>query len=268
MKVSYFPGCALKTTARNMDETAKAVLATLNVELIEPERWTCCGVVHSLADDDVMRLLGPVQNLIRIKATGSRKVVTACSMCYNSLARANHLMGQDNKKKQTVNLYLEEEEDYNGDVEVVHLLSFLRDEVGWDAIRQKVKAPLQGISLAPYYGCALSRPLEVAIECENRPTILTDLLRSLGATVVDFSAFDRCCSSYQTVTNPDMAAIVAAEIKNSAKKSGASAIVTSCPLCYYNLVRIESQTSNEEGSISTYYFTELMADAFGLRMNQ
>lgn len=251
-----------------MDKAARESLLALGVELVEPERWTCCGVVHSLADDDVMRLLGPVRNLIRIKKEGSRKVLTVCAMCYNSLARANLMMSRDTDRKHTINRYFEEEEDYNGEVEVVHLLTFLRDEIGWDAVRERVSSPLHGLQLAPYYGCTLLRPQEVAIEPPARPMLLAELLESLGATVADFPAFSQCCSSYQAVSHPDIAAQVAAKITGSAGKAGAAALVTSCPLCSYNLgeKRRDSLTAQGKagGGMPVFYFTELMAAAFGL----
>ncbi len=271
MKVSYFPGCTVKTTARSMGEAAEASLLALGVELIEPKRWTCCGVLHSLADDDAMRLVGPVRNLIRIKKGGDRKVVTVCAMCYNSLARANLLMKKDSEKKNTINGYFEDDDDYNGEVDVLHLLTFLRDEIGWDAIRRRVNSPLSGLLLAPYYGCTLLRPKELAIEAPARPKILGDLLKSLGATVVDFPASSQCCSSYQSVSHPEIAAQVAAEITGSARKSGAAAIVTCCPLCDYNLGKEQfNLTTQGSGDISipTFYFTELMAVAFGLDLGR
>lgn len=269
MKITYYPGCTLKTRARSMDDAARASLMDLGIDLVEPERWTCCGVVHSLAEDDIIRHLGPVRNLIRIKKLGEHRVVVACAMCYNSLARANVIMKQDGDRKQAINRYLEEEEDYQGDLEVVHLLNLIRDEIGWDAIRDRVKAPLDSMRVAAYYGCTLLRPYEVAIESPDHPTILGELLTVLGAKVVDFPAYNQCCSSFQIVSHAEAAYQASAAITESAREYGAEAIVTSCPLCYYNLSKGQCQvTSLVHGSnnrIPVYYFTELMAVAFGIK---
>lgn len=268
MKITYYPGCTLKTRAQSMDEAARACLSALGVELVEPKRWTCCGVLHPLSDDGAMGLLGPVRNLIRIKEEGSRRLVTICSMCYNSLARANILMNRESEKKSTINRFFEEHEDYNGEVEVVHLLTLLRDEVGWDAVRERVESSLGGLRLAPYYGCGLLRPLELSIENTLRPGILGEFLECLGATAVDFSAACQCCGSYQTVSHPDIATQVAARVTDAAKTAGAAAIVTSCPLCDHNLKKGQRDSQATEGgdksAMPTFYFTELMAVAFGL----
>lgn len=117
-----------------MEDSAIASLEALGIRLVEFERWNCCGTVYSLAEDDLVHHLAPVRNLIRVKEQGGDKVGTLCSFCFNVLKRANLLMRKDDEKRKTLNSFMEEEEDYNGEVEVVHLLEVLRDEVGWDSI--------------------------------------------------------------------------------------------------------------------------------------
>ena len=114
MKISYYPGCTLKTKAKNLDIAAVASLEALGVEVEEIERWNCCGAVHSLTADDLIHQVGPVRNLIRAKEMGADTLVTLCSMCYNSLARANEIMKNDPEKRDTINRFMDEEIDYNG----------------------------------------------------------------------------------------------------------------------------------------------------------
>jgi heterodisulfide reductase subunit B len=267
MKVSYYPGCTLKTKARNLDRSAVESLAVLGVELAELPRWNCCGAVFSLADDDLLHLLAPVRDLIRTKEQGDDKVLVACSMCYNTLARANLVMRENEEKRHTINSFMEEEQDYNGEVEVVHLLPFLRDHVGWDAVRAKVKRPLTGLKVGTYYGCTLVRPKEVSIEPPGGTGLLTAFLEALGATPVIFPAYAECCSSYQVISHPDLAADSSFKVLDSARQSGADALISSCPLCEYNLGRRQAAiASRHEGFVGlpTFYFTQLMAVAFGL----
>ena len=113
-----------------MNDSAVAAMAKLDVELEELPRWNCCGAVYSLADDDLLHLVAPVRDLVRVKDLGYDKVVTVCSMCYNTLARANKLMRESEEKRYTINSFMEEESDYAGEVEVLHLLPFLRDHIG------------------------------------------------------------------------------------------------------------------------------------------
>ena len=149
MKVSYYPGCTLKTKAKNLEDAAVASMAALGVEFEELPRWNCCGAVHSLAEDDLIHQVAPVRDLIRVKDQGNRKVVTLCSMCYNTLARANLLMRDDVVKRKTINDFMNEETDYHGEVEVLHFLTFLRDEIGWDKLREMAEGPLERLESCP-----------------------------------------------------------------------------------------------------------------------
>lgn len=266
MKVSYYPGCTLKTKAKNLEDAAIASLEALGHEVVELDRWNCCGAVTSLAADDLLHMLAPVRDLIRAKQAGSSQLMTICSMCYNTLARANLLMRDDAEKRHTLNAFMEEEPDYAGEVEVVHLLTYLRDEVGWEKLRAAVKAPLTGLKVAPYYGCTLVRPTDVAIEPAVDATVFERFLETLGATVVDNPAAFDCCGSYQIVANPQEALRAASSVVRAAGLHGADLLAVSCPLCDYNLGARQADMAKHgvTGSLPTVYFTQLLAIALGL----
>lgn len=269
MKVAYYPGCTLKFTAQNFEGSLLAVSTALGIELVELPKWYCCGTVFSLATDDLIHQLAPVRNLIRVKEQGMDKVVALCSMCYNTLKRVSRMIGGDQEKREKINLFMyEEETDYEGyEVEVVHLLELLRDEISFENLAQQVKRPLEGLTLAPYYGCLLLRPAEVGIDDAEGPTILEDLLRSLGAEVIDYPFKTECCGSYQTMNEVDFVVERAHRIISSATKRGAEALVTSCPLCFFNLDRRQKEVKGKSPDfhqIPIFYFTQLMALALGL----
>lgn len=267
MKISYYPGCTLKTKAKNLEAAAIASMQVLGYELEELPRWNCCGAVHSLADDDLIHQVAPVRDLIRTKEQGSDKLVTLCSMCYNSLARANLIMRHDEEKRKTINDFMDEEIDYQGEVEVLHLLTFLSNVVGWDKISEKVKKPLKGLKVAPYYGCTLQRPRDVAIEPPGQFQLMIQLIEALDGSYVYFPACDRCCGSYQLLVNPEATQEVGSFILNGAGKAGAEALILSCPLCEYNLGQKQNALM-EAGKLTdfmpTFYFTQLLALALGL----
>jgi heterodisulfide reductase subunit B len=267
MKISYYPGCTLKTKAKNLDRAAIASLEALGVEVNEIKRWNCCGAVHSLTADDLIHQVGPVRNLIRAKEQGADTLVTLCSMCYNTLARANLLMKNDEVKRATINRFMDEEIDYAGEVQVVHYLTFLQQKIGWDTLKERVTVPLTGLQVAPYYGCTLQRPAEVGIEPFGSFGLMTGMLAALGATVRPFSGADKCCGSYQVLGAPAGANSAAAAILNLAAAAGVEALATSCPLCEYNLGK-QQQLLIDGGridkNIPTYYFTQLLAVALGL----
>jgi len=267
MGLAYYPGCTLKTRARNLEEPAVASMEILGFRLDEVPRWNCCGAVYSLAEDDLMHQVAPVRNLIRVKKQGKTELVTLCAFCLNTLKRANLLMKEDPAKRDTLNDFIDEGIDYSGEVRVVHLLEVLRDEIGWEALSQGVKLPLRGLKVAPYYGCTLLRPREVAIDNVEDPTVLWDFLQALGASPVDFPESTTCCGSYQVVNAPGDIPEYARPILNSAMGHGAEVLVLTCPLCDYNLGRGQKDLI-EKGSVvkemPLFYFTQLLALALGL----
>ena len=76
MKLLYYPGCTLKTSAKNLEKSAFCIAEALGHEMVEMEDWTCCGVVSSLTDDDLMHHLAPLRNLIHVEDDGEEKIVT------------------------------------------------------------------------------------------------------------------------------------------------------------------------------------------------
>ena len=61
MKVSYFPGCTLRTKAKELDVQARACAKKLGVELCEIENWQCCGGVFVTARDEIATKLSSVR---------------------------------------------------------------------------------------------------------------------------------------------------------------------------------------------------------------
>jgi heterodisulfide reductase subunit B len=267
MKISYYPGCTLKLKAKNLELAALASLQALGIDVEEMDRWNCCGAVYSLSDDDLIHHVGPVRNLVRAKERGADKLVTLCSMCYNTLARANQLMRKDEVKRKTINWFMDDEIDYAGEVEVIHYLTLLDQQVGWDEVKKKVKKPLTGLKVAPYYGCTLQRPESVGIEPMGSFTLMTKLLEAIGATVVPFYAADKCCGSYQVLNVEAGDNDAAANVINAAASAGIEALATSCPLCEYNLGKQQDHFMAKgkiTANVPTFYFTQLLAMALGV----
>lgn len=267
MKLLYYPGCTLKTSAKNLEKSAFAIMEALGHEMVEMEDWTCCGVVASLTDDDLMHHLAPMRNLIHVEDEGEDRVVTLCDMCCNTLKQTNLRVKEKPGDLETLNAFMDRENDYKGTVKVIHFLEFLRDEVGFNALKKMVKKPLKGMKIMPYYGCMLLRPREVAIDDAEEPMIFTELLTALGAEVVDNPFKIECCGSYHTIEEKNLVSNRAYRITNFAIERGSDAIVLSCPLCRFNLdVRgkeAEKMYKNYK-QVPVYYYTQLIAVALGL----
>ncbi|MBN1756632.1 CoB--CoM heterodisulfide reductase iron-sulfur subunit B family protein [bacterium] len=268
MEIPYYPGCTLKTTAKNFDDSAFAVYKKLGIELKELPRWNCCGTVYSLTSDDLMHHLAPIRNLIRVEEQGADQVVTLCSMCYNTLAQSNLRIQQNEEERDKLNEFMYKEKvKYDGKVKVLHGLTVLRDMVGYDKIKSQIKKPLDGLKVAAYYGCLLLRPKEVCIDDPESPTIMEDLIRTTGAEAVPFPYANECCCSYETVSNKDIVIERTRMITQSAQAYGADVIITSCPLCEFNLDNRQKEVRKkypDHVDIPVLYYTQLLGKALGL----
>lgn len=265
MKIPYFPGCTLYTKGKGFDASGRASAKALGFELVELPEWNCCGATFPLATDNLMSFVAPTRVLVNAKKEGS-KLVTLCSICYNVLKRTNRLLREDEEKREKINLFIEEE--YAGEVEVIHLLELLRQEIGFEALSERVRNKLEGLTVAPYYGCLLLRPFdEIGLDDPEEPTILDDLLRSLGCQVANFPHKTECCGSYLVMSSTQVSTELSYAILSSASRHGAEAVVTSCPLCQFNLDHRQAEMSRKYSGfvpIPILYFTQLLGIALGL----
>ncbi len=258
MKVSYFPGCTLKTKAKDLDLYARKCAEVLGVTLEEIENWQCCGGVFTTANDEIATKLSSVRALNEAKAK-EQPLVSVCSACHNVLKQTNNQIQTDADFAFRANNYMQLEEAYNGETEVIHYLELLRDKVGFTAVKEAVTNSLKGKKIAAYYGCLLLRPNSVMkMDDPENPAIIEDLIRALGAEAVISPYRNECCGGYVVMENPEAAKAKSDKILNSAKSLDADMILTACPLCKYNLEKSGCD-------IPVVYITELMAEAFGIK---
>lgn len=258
----YFPGCTLRTMAKDYDSSAKAAARALGFELREMEGWLCCGAVFSNVNDNLMTRAGPNRILARAQKEGGT-LTTLCAGCYNVLKRTTVHATQTPASQDAINAF--NEETFTGGVEVLHFLEVLRDRIGFDTVGKAVKAPLKGLPVGAYYGCLLLRPPgEMKLDDPNRPSIMEDLFTRLGCTPVDYPARTQCCGSYLSVSSSESSEPLAREIIQSAHKAGAKVLAVSCPLCKYNLETGRGAQNSAAEDLPIVYFTQLLGLALGL----
>ena len=257
MKYSYYPGCTLRTKAKDLDAYARASAKALGFELEEIENWQCCGGVYPLGSDEIATKLSSVRALNEAKEKG-QDLVTLCSACHHVIKRVNDDMRNVEDIRTRANNYMQLDEPYAGETNVLHYLEVLRDRVGFDELKKKVVNPLKGRKIGAYYGCMLLRPSrEMQFDDPENPKMLEDFIRAIGAEPVIYAQRNECCGGYMAVENRSYAAKQAQKIMDNAKAQGAELLITACPLCSYNLLH------NTDGALPVVYFTELLAEALG-----
>ena len=259
MKYSYYPGCTLRTKAKDLDAYARASAKALGFELEEIENWQCCGGVYPLGSDEIATKLSSVRALNEAKEKG-QDLVTLCSACHHVIKRVNDDMRNVEDIRTRANNYMQLDEPYAGETNVLHYLEVLRDRVGFDELKKKVVNTIKGRKIAAYYGCLLLRPSTVlAFDDPENPQIIEDFIRAIGAEPVVYPYRNECCGGYISLKEKEMSGRMSCNIVDSAAGAGAEMLITACPLCMYNLNKSGS------GKIPVYYFTELLAEALGVK---
>ena len=258
---SYFPGCTLKNKAKDLDAYARASAEALGFSLEEIPEWQCCGGVYPTAADEVAQKLSSVRALAAARDAG-RELVTLCSACYNVLKQVNADMQNNEFVSFKANNYLKKDGiEYHGEANVVHFLEVLRDKVGWANVKAAVKNPLAGKKIGAYYGCLLLRPANVLkFDDPENPQILEDFIKAIGATPVIYAQRNECCGAYTMFDDKNIPQERAQKILANANDMGAELLVTSCPLCKYNLIK-----NKGESGLDVIYFSELLAEALGVK---
>ena len=101
----------------------------------------------------------------------------------------------------------------------------------------------------------------MAFDNPENPTIMEELLKSMGAQPIKYPMRNECCGAYTSFKDKELTGKRVRMIIDSALASGAEEIVTACPLCLYNLNKYS------DGKIKVTYFTELLAEALGVKTN-
>ncbi len=262
-KIAYYPGCSLHSSAAEYGKTTEAIAEALDLELIEPPGWICCGSSPAHSTDHVLATQYPVINLSIIEQMGLEDVTAPCSACYIRFKAAAHEMAHNPEMARQVNAEIGYE--YKGSVRVMHLVEALIDKVGLDKIEATVKKPLEGLKVACYYGCYLTRPADITgAEHPEYPMDMDYLMQSLGAEVVDWDYKTDCCGGSLGLTQTPIAHEMTAKLLRNAHARGADAVVTVCPLCHVNIDGRQGQIKDLGFSIPIFYATQLAAIAFGL----
>lgn len=242
-KVAYFPGCASEGSAFEYDRTARAAARALEIELVEPEGWTCCGASSAHSTDPVKATAMSLGTIATVEQMAVKTLTSPCSACFSRLKFAAH-------------------EASVGTVEVQHLLDTFMERAGVEGIAKRVRRPLKGLKVACYYGCLITRPNRITgAEHHEYPTKMDDLVRVLGAEPIAWSSKTDCCGGSLGLTHTEASVKLTGCVLANARACGADVVASMCPLCQMNLDARQTRFPGEP--IPILHATQLMLLAFG-----
>jgi heterodisulfide reductase subunit B len=282
-RVAYYPGCALEGTGHAYNRSTKVVGKALGLDLVEVKNWNCCGAMEvKNIDPKIQTYLSSRVMSIAANEMGFDTVMAPCNGCYHNLKKAEYDLKNDAKSAEVVDRLSKKagHETYQaGQVETIHALDWIKDSIGEDGLRARVKNSLKGVKVANYYGCMYTRPRHIfpekdqgpGSESTSKPHFMDDLLAAAGAENVDFPLKTACCGGAHTLSDSDTSTKLVLNILTAAEASGAEVIATECPTCHSGLemhqIRAEKRLGRKT-SVRIVYFTQLIGLALGLSPRQ
>jgi heterodisulfide reductase subunit B len=279
-KVAYYPGCALEGSGHAYNTSTKAIGKKLGLDLVEVKNWNCCGAMEvKNIDPKLQTYLSSRVMSIAANEMGFDTVMAPCNGCYHNLKKAEYDLEHDDSSKEVVDelSYKAGHQTYEaGSIETIHALDWLKNSLGEEGIKERVKNSLKGLKIANYYGCMYTRPRHIfpekdqgeGSESTSKPHFMDDLLAAAGAENVDYPLKTACCGGAHTLSDSDTSTKLVLNLLKGAEACGADVIATECPTCHSGLemhqVRAET-VLGEKTNVKVLYFTQLLGLALGLK---
>jgi succinate dehydrogenase / fumarate reductase cytochrome b subunit len=241
MRYYYFPGCTAKGVAKELDVSFKLMAAKLGIDLVEDNRWSCCGAgAVEDADFSLSHDLNE-RNLSLAKVPIDNGLITVCNTCQVVLKRTSIERGST--------------------VKVVHLLEYLFD-TGFELLKSLVKKPLE-LKVAPFYGCHILRPRYILkFDDPENPSSLEDLIEAVGGVPINYEGRLGCCGFHVLLSRERASLSMIGEYVGNAIDEGAECLVTPCPLCHTALDSYQRKAFKED-QIPILHLSQLIGLAIG-----
>ena len=266
MNFAYYPGCSAHGSSADYEMSTQAVCQALGIKLTDIPDWSCCGSTPAHAVNTELSAALCARNLDIAARQNAECLLTPCPSCLSNLRLASKRM-EDAAFRERVDELLDGPAAKTFPP-VMSVMQGIAQYLTITEITQKVKVSLQGLRLAAYYGCLMSRPAEVMDfgDPEN-PTLMESLLSACGADMVDFPLKTACCGAASGIPERPMTARNSGRILELASRLAVDALVVACPLCQMNLDLRQKQAAKETGinfNIPVLYYTQMMGLAFDL----
>jgi succinate dehydrogenase / fumarate reductase cytochrome b subunit len=268
MRFAYYPGCSARSTCAELNEATHRVATRLGLALTQLESATCTGARELRAIDPI----GFFTLNVRILALAEREglpLMTICNTCTLNLLDAHAAFVDDPELAQKVNGALADEGlRYSGRTRISHFLWVLYEDIGVERLRDLVVRPLNGLSVAAFYGCHITRPPQRYGFVDSRNNVaLERLAELLGCRPIDYSGRTECCGFHTAAHDERVAIKLTGQHIKSARSGGAKAMVTPCPLCHTVLDGFQREIEKDMGEtldMPVLHLPQLVGLALGL----
>ncbi len=266
LRYLFFIGCTIPYRVTNYEVSARKTFAKLGIELVEMSDFNCCGLPVDPASHEMMMVLA-ARNLCLAEQQGLN-IITLCTGCAGTLRKVNRALKEEKELRSRVNEYLSKVGmEFKGTIEAKHFIHVLKEDVGFDRIKDSIRKPLAGLKVAEHCGCHLLRPTKIfGWDDPENPEVLKSLIELTGAECLDYMDEPECCG-YTIIAIDDKVALqLTREKLQHIKMVGAQAMVTVCPSCHLMFDMQQSRIErvfNEKFELPVLHFPQLLGLAMG-----
>ena len=271
MKVAYWPGCVSRGFTPELHGSMQAVAPLLDLELIEIDRASCCGAGVIAEHNQELADTLNARTFSLAAQTGERLMMNICSTCQGAQSECQERLDASAEYRDQVNSTLEAEglAYEKGLVTNKNFLWLLVEEIGLENLKKKVKRPLTGLKVGPFYGCYIVRPTDrLGIDEEHpRDQYMQQLIEALGGTVIDYAGVYKCCGFPIITMNKQASLKMAGTHLADATDANADCLVVPCPLCHLNLDLQQPMAAGQVGrdlNMPVLHLPQLVGLALGL----
>jgi heterodisulfide reductase subunit B len=278
MKYALFIGCNIPARLKQYDLSARQILKTFGVDVVDIREFNCCGYPMKNSDFKTS-LLFSARNLA-LAEKQNLDILTLCQCCFGTLKKAEHLLKGDIGLKDQANAFLSKENlSYQGKFQVKHLLSILHREITPKIIKEKISNGFKNLKIAPHYGCHALRPSDV-MQFDNpiAPVLFDELVDVTGAKALDWPMKAECCGAPVLGVNNNLSMTLTEKKLASGKAAGADFLCVACPWCQIQFDTVQKQM--EAKGMSSHHLPSILypqllglalgipGEALGIQMNQ
>ena len=264
---AFFPGCLIPVRYPAMEFAIRHTLPRLGIKIVDLEGASCCpDPIYFKSRDKVDWLTVAARNLCLAEDLGL-DIFTNCSGCTATLSETYHLLAENEELKARVNKRLKRVgREYKGTSRIRHIATLVRDEVGYDAVRESVKRPLTGLKVAIHYGCHLLKPSRIMqVDDPDNPEVMERLVECLGATPVRHRNWYLCCG--KACQTEDIPNNMMHDLLSTINEEHADILGMICPTCFGQFDHGQMKVSklfNETFATPPIYYFQLLAFAQGV----
>jgi heterodisulfide reductase subunit B len=264
MALGYYPGCSLKGSSREYNESVLALARSFDLQIQEVSDWNCCGATAAHNLNRELSLALPARILALAEKDGLEEILVPCAACFSRLAVTRHEINRNEELKGKISGIINM--DLKGTVTIINVIQFLEKYILTD-IANRISKPFNH-KVACYYGCLLVRPHAVLqFDRPEEPQLMDELMARIGATPIDWAFKTECCGAGLSVSRTNSVARLSGNIIRDAHDRGAEMMIVACPMCQSNLDMRRNDINSFNHSnynMPVLYITQAIGMAMGI----